>query len=207
MERKLRKDSDYLQPDFYHFSQDSVLLAEIVANESISLPEGSWCMDIGAGCGIVGFEVIKRLKHKVNFDFLEIQKDFVPFFNENLKVLGSKRGHCQFHHIDFRKFLVNRKYSLVVSNPPYFIPGKGRPASNPKKNKCRFFLDGSYCELLLFFKKVLSPMGKGFFLLRNDEKIFEELLIEFGDFFKFEKRAVDQKTNLIVLSILDIEGN
>lgn len=206
MERKLSKDSDYSQPDFYRFSQDSTLLAKIVAEEVSSITENSWCIDIGAGCGVVGFEIIKRLEKKINFDFLEIQEEFLPFFNQNLNFLGERKSYCHFHNIDFRYFSKIKKYSLVVSNPPYFQNGSGIPGNDPRRNKCRFFLEGSYRELLVFLKDILLPEGRAFILLREKGN-FEELLKEFVDFFSFEIRPLDQKTNLIILSILNINRN
>ena len=211
MERKLRNDSDYFQPDFYHFSQDSISLAQIVLQEMPPLPKKPWFMDICAGCGVVGIEIIKSLDQKINFDFLEIQNEFSPFFHKNLNFAGEKRDSCHFHNIDFRKFPINRKYSVIVSNPPYFIPGYGRPGKDPMGNKCKFFLEGSYIELFQFLKKTLLPKGKAFILFREtqkiDSEIFKELLMEFGDFFDFQKRPLDKKNYLIVLSVLDINGN
>ncbi len=165
--RKLSKDSDYFQPDFYHFSQDSISLAKIVLEEIPAIPKDSWFMDVCAGCGVVGLEIIKTINQKINFDFLEIQKDFSPFFYKNLNFVGEKRDFCHFHNIDFREFPTDRKYSVIVSNPPYFIPGHGRFGEDIRTNKCRFFLEGSYVELFRFFKKVLLPEGNAFVLFRE----------------------------------------
>jgi tRNA1Val (adenine37-N6)-methyltransferase len=211
MVRKLRKDSDYFQPDFYHFSQDSISLAQIVLQEIPSIPKNSWFMDLCAGCGVVGLEIMKSLDQKINFDFLEIQKEFFPFFYKNLNFVGEKGDSCHFHNIDFREFPINRKYSIIVSNPPYFIPGHGRSGKDPRGNKCKFFQDGSYIELFQFLKKSLLPKGKAFILFRETQKIdsetYKDLVREFGGFFDFQKRPLDKKNYLIVLSVLDINGN
>jgi len=211
MPKKLNPNLDYFQPDFYRFSQDSTQLAKIVAEEMGLLQEGSWCMDVGAGCGIVGLEIIKNLDRKINFDFLEIQTEFKDFFYKNLTLLEGKKKFCNFHNIDFRKFPPLKKYSLIVSNPPYFSPGKGRTSNDPRKNKCRFFMEGSYKELLNFFKLCLIPKGVGYILYReNGEKsfeIFQELFIEFGSYFSFSKRPLDKKTNLLVVGVLDKKRN
>ena len=101
--------------------------------------------------------------------------------------------------------------SFSISHSPYFFPGKGRPSLDPRKNKCRFFIEGSYGELLNFFKLCLLPEGKGYILYReNGEKsmeVFQELFLEFGSYFSFSKRPLDKKTNLLVVSILDKKGN
>ncbi len=208
--RKLSEDSDYFQPDFYHFSQDSISLAKIVLKEMPVIPEDSWFMDVCAGCGVVGLEIMKSINQKINFDFLEIQKEFYLFFNKNLNFVGEKRGFCHFHNMDFRKFPIDRKYSVIVSNPPYFVPGHGRVGEDIKRNKSRFFLEGSYVELFKFFKKVLLPDGKAFVLFREtgkkDSEIFVALKKEFDDFFDIKKRQLDKKNYLIVLSVLNING-
>lgn len=113
--------------------------------------------------------------------------------------------------MDFREFAIDRKYSVIVSNPPYFVPGHGRLGKDIRGNKCRFFLEGSYIELFKFFKVALLPNGKAFILFRETQKkdaeIFKALLKEFGDFFDFQKRQLDKKNYLIVLSVLNINGN
>ncbi len=195
-------DSNYFQPNFYHFSQDSTLLAKAVVKMMPELLENSWCLDLGSGCGVVGFEIIQRYNKKLNFDFLEIQKEFEEFFYLNLNHFGNKKSNCTFHNSDFRNFNPGKKYSLIVSNPPYFERGKGIYSSDQRKNKCRFFTDGSLRELLIFYKSFLTTDGKGFFLLRRQVGN-KTLLTEFFNYFKFSIHNLDKKTDLVMVCLLD----
>ena len=204
MEKILRQRSDYFQPNFYHFSQDSILLAKLAAKELGDLPGNSWCLDIGAGCGVVGLEIIKALDKNINFDFLELQSEFRPFFSKNLDFIGERRKFCNFLNFDFRSFPDTRKYSVIVCNPPYFVLGSGMLGNDIRRNKCRFFMEGSYKELFIFLKSRLNPNGKAFILLRGIEKKYIET---FEKFWKFEIIPLDKKTNLMVLSVLDINRN
>ena len=165
---------DYNQPDFYHFSDDSVWLAKTVSQ--LLKNEDTYdfkALDLCAGCGVVGMEIILALTKSLHFDFVELQSVFGKYFDLNVKLLGQLGVNLKFINQDFRKLYKNEKfydaYDLVVSNPPYFEVGKHRLSTNKEKNICRFFKEGSYAEFIQSVLWVTKKGGRVFFLSRGFE--------------------------------------
>ncbi len=97
-------------------------------------------IDVGAGCGIVGIELANRLASVEKLTLLECQEEFVPYLEENRKLL--RRGV----EADSTKktCLILRgtcSFELVVSNPPYFKEGSGRRSSDERTQRCRSFYE------------------------------------------------------------------
>ena len=163
---------DYNQPDFYHFSDDSVWLAKAVSQ--VLKNEDTFdfkALDLCAGCGVVGIEIIFDLTKSLYFDFIELQSVFLKYFDLNVKSLSQLGVNTKFINQDFRKLYKNEKfydaYDLVVSNPPYFEVGKHRLSTNNEKNICRFFKEGSFVEFIQSVLWVTKTGGKVFFLRRG----------------------------------------
>lgn len=167
--RKLNKSKNhwpYSQPENYHFSEDSIFLAEIalehMQNEVTSL------LDIGAGCGVVGLEYLRKSPSKVKTaHFVESQEVFFSHLEENLKDL-----EC--HSVVIHKKKVQRlddlQFDLILSNPPYYDPSKGRLSDNEIQNKCRFSMNLSPKDLCQSIEKLLSPRGEAWVLVGNNKQ-------------------------------------
>ena len=54
---------DYAQPDYYRFSQDSLDLVKF-ALDNYSFRKQDQVIDICAGCGVVGMELLLKSKEK-----------------------------------------------------------------------------------------------------------------------------------------------
>lgn len=165
---------DYNQPDFYHFSDDSVWLAKTVSQ--ILKNEDTYdfkALDLCSGCGVVGMEIVLALSQSLHFDFIELQSAFGKYFDLNVKLLGLLGANLKLINQDFRKLYNNEKlynvYDLVVSNPPYFEVGKHRLSTNTEKNICRFFKEGSFAEFIQSVMWVTKKGGRVFFLSRGFE--------------------------------------
>ncbi len=192
--KKSKGPWDYQQPEFYKFCEDSIFLSKhavkrITSNTNI--------LDVGAGCGVVGLEIIKRTSFLTQLDCLEIQAEFKPFFEANKKYL--KAYDANFILGDFSKISLEKKYNLIVSNPPYFSVSGNRLGSCERKNTCRFFLNGDLDDLLSFFKKHLTPDGTGMFLCRKGQLDGNKLNLSINIIPK------DHKTDLVEVFPLDIE--
>lgn len=167
---------DYLQPDFYRFSEDSLHLIRTL--DELNLIHAEKVMDLCAGSGVVGLEYSLRTNTVQQLDFCEIQEEFLPYLKENEK-LFLRPGIQSNLYFDSYKNLLSRKelehqYDCVLSNPPYFHPGHGVTSPDEKKNRCRFFMDGTLEDLIEVYAYLLKPRSKGFLVIRNDQKFMSD---------------------------------
>jgi tRNA1Val (adenine37-N6)-methyltransferase len=157
---------DYSQPDFYRFSEDSILLVKEVLNLNL---KAAHVLDVCAGSGIVGLEYAQSAHFLTKIDFCEIQGEFIPHLQKNIEFYLPRQIDTEVFHLDFLQMPLI-EYDLILSNPPYFHLGHGVLAPDERKNRCRFFIDSSLEKLVLAFSKHLKIGGKAFFLVRTDQK-------------------------------------
>ncbi len=161
MTKRLSSIWDYSQPDFYHFSEDSIRLAELVVNSIDQNGAHLKALDLCAGCGVIGIEIMNARKN-ISFDFCELQKEFKPHLEKNLTSINFNGKILISDYQD----LVG-KYDLIVCNPPYFDPNKSRMSSDRNKRLCRSFIQGSLESLILKMNLLLASHGRGYFLSRD----------------------------------------
>lgn len=156
---------NYDQPDFYHFSQDSILLAKYIReNYKKNIFN---VLEIGTGCGVISFEL-----HDLGIEYnqmtcLESQLDFKPYFDENKKRFCSS-ADIIFIHQDFLSWQTDSKYDLIYFNPPYFLSGHGKESLDKKRQNCRSI---SQDDLIQWFQKslyLLSTKGQLYFCLNSN---------------------------------------
>ncbi len=158
----------YSQPDFYHFSEDSILLAKHVA----SILKGQsfeTLVDIGAGSGIIAIEIARLLNIK-KITFIEVQQEFYEHIKYNC---DTYLNNVEFEII---KSCSDAKFAdIVVANPPYFLEGDGRPGKDLKRHRCRFIAADGFGKFIFELKKFKKDNGHSFFISKKN-KIIEELL-------------------------------
>ena len=166
---------DYFQPPEYHFSLDSVFLAQKVAeliedegkaNQSV--------LDLCSGCGIIGLELSILSQEILKVDFLEIQEIYRSYFEKNVEMIFPESSHLwdkyRFLNFNYDKLLVptfENNYDLIVCNPPYFFKGEGMLSPSEFKNRCRFFIDSNFETLIKACVHVLKIKGKAYLLVRS----------------------------------------
>lgn len=183
----------YSQPDDYHFSHDSVFLArEIFERHNDKLTKaGVKILDLCAGCGIVGMDLIfHQLKEKSfsgEVDFLEVQEVYQIHFAKNKESMQryfpDKSLSFNWIQNNYASIDSSKKYDLIVSNPPYFIVGQGLLSPNEFKNRCRFYVDSDWQTMVRFMQGSLNPNGEAYFLVREDLK--SEVAKHFADLITF----------------------
>jgi len=169
--------SDYLQPEFYRFSQDSIYLASKASQLFSTYFSTYSCdqikiLDLAAGCGVVGLEFIQKIKCQrelekiVSLDFLEAQEAFIPFLAKNIDWVRSHFKNnikMSILHQSFQTFS-DERYNFVISNPPYFEEDSGLLPFEMKRRMARFFHDSSFAEYLYSLGRILLPGGIAVFL-------------------------------------------
>jgi tRNA1(Val) A37 N6-methylase TrmN6 len=161
----------YQQPDEYHFSLDSIQLAQFVASQFETHPDlGSIrVLDLCAGCGVIGLELAWHLRTIRHIEFIEIQDIYTHYFYQNLAMVNRPELECRWHLMNYDELLEKKwegTFDLILSNPPYFQPGHGVLSSSTFKNRCRFYLDSSFAQYIRALEHSLAPNGAAYFLLR-----------------------------------------
>lgn len=167
---------DYFQPDEYHFSLDSVLLAKTVAQLYREHPHLSdlKVLDLCAGTGVVGLELSYYLNQIEHLDFLEVQEIYLSFFEKNKELIAPLKNNFSFYLKSYDELIHNshfhQKYDLILANPPYFFKGAGLLSPSDFKNRCRFFLDSSFENLFIAIGTSLQNKGQAFVLVRDGKE-------------------------------------
>lgn len=173
---------DYSQPEDYRFSLDSVFLAQSVANEYKNLDLKDFrALDVCSGCGVVGLELNFHLKSLNKIDFLEVQEIYRSHFEKNIQQTHSENPEFQLILSNYDILLENsytERYDLIVSNPPYFFKNEGLLSPNEFKNRCRFFLDSDFKNLINGIYNSLKKEASAYILLRPGTHHGRDLLEE-----------------------------
>ncbi|MFZ4713305.1 MAG: methyltransferase [Bacteriovoracaceae bacterium] len=164
--------TDYLQPDFYRFSDDSLKLVNFVLDD-FNHTKDILALDLCAGSGVVGIELAIAYAQKKNkiskLDFCEVQDAFLPYLEKNCAFFLNDFPRTIYHQ-NYQDLKLDTKYDLIVSNPPYFFQGRGLLSPQLEKNRCRFFLDSNLKEFFLCLVRHLKVGGTAYFLSRPDEQ-------------------------------------
>jgi tRNA1(Val) A37 N6-methylase TrmN6 len=202
-ERNMHFTYNYKQPDEYHFSLDSIHLAQFVATQLKSHTDlGSLrVLDLCAGCGVIGIELSWHLQAIRQIDFIEIQDIYTEYFYQNIANVNRPELQCRWNLLNYDELHEKKwegKFDLIISNPPYFQPNHGMLSPSKFKNRCRFYLDSSFQSYIRALENSLANNGKAYFLLRQLKHHGLDL---FSDIQK-----ILQKTSATVKKISHIRG-
>jgi len=148
---------------------DACLFGAWVANEVRSMSsEVRNALDIGTGTGVLALMLAQKNAAAV-IDAIEIDEDAAAQAEKN--IAGSPwNGRIHVIRGDARAHEYNRKYDIIISNPPFYE--REPKGSDMRKNMAHHNEGLLLPELLHIIKKSLKPGGNFFLLLpykRNDE--------------------------------------
>ncbi len=147
---------------------DAVLLGSWV------IPNGSTkILDIGTGTGVIALMLAQKTNALITA--IDIDKDSTE--QAKINVLESNyKNNVKVVHISFQDLFnsTEDKYSLIVTNPPYFVDSHKSSVEN--RSLARHNDSLSFEDLLSGVKKLLEPKGKFCLILpKNEAIIFREL--------------------------------
>ncbi|MBO4282514.1 MAG: methyltransferase domain-containing protein [Bacteroidales bacterium] len=156
---------------------DSVLLGVLAPIENVHT-----VLDVGCGCGVIGFCIADRLRRAGNKDIVITGVDI-----DTASVQEAQENAAHFPtpdaiRFEFRKESIQEHvrlaephcYDLIVSNPPFFVSSL-KPADERRRQARHTDGTLSFCELAEGASKLLTPAGRFAVILPTTEsKAFEE---------------------------------
>ena len=124
-------------------------------------------LDIGCGTGVLSLMLAQ--KTDADIDAIEIDDEAAEQARENEQAC-SFRNTIQVINADARNYQFEKKYDLIISNPPFYE--NELKSSSPKKNTAHHSNNLTLDELFIIIQKNLKPGGVFFMLLpfkREDE--------------------------------------
>ena len=154
----------------YRVNVDALLLAEFARRGG----RAKVAYDLGAGVGAVSlallhWDAVERVV------MVEIDPDAATLARANLAANGwSARGEVLAEDVSLAASARRGEARLVVCNPPYFPPGRGRPATVPARGRARM---GELGTFVAAARVVLGRRGRACIIYpaRETVTLFETL--------------------------------
>ncbi|NLC50090.1 MAG: methyltransferase [Bacteroidales bacterium] len=163
--------------NFFRFKQFTVfqdLCAMKVGTDGVLL--GSWVevsacnhiLDVGTGTGLVALMIAQR-NQKASIDGLDIDEGCVTQAKQNIDS-SPFASRIDVQHVSFQDFAqhADKKYDLIVSNPPYFQNALKSPTLS--RNHARHNDSLSFFEILSAGAPLLSEEGRIALILPHEFK-------------------------------------
>ena len=162
-------DLSICQPkEGYRFSVDPIILANHVFPAS-----GETILDLGCGCGIMPL-ILARRHPDVKILGIEIQEELALLAKKNVHDNGFEKRVSIFHQ-DIRTletWMLQKKITTVISNPPYKKKDSGRLNPHPQKAAARHEVHLTLNECLACAFRVLEDKGE-FVIIYPAERLCE----------------------------------
>jgi tRNA1Val (adenine37-N6)-methyltransferase len=161
----------------YRFSVDSILLAHFLQPAA-----GIKALDLGCGCGIVSLILAYRCPD-VLVCGLEVQEELFAIARRNVEY-NSMLVNMQVMHGDVRamaKSVSPESFDLVLCNPPYFSPGRGRLNQQSQVAQARHAQSGSLEDFIAAAAFAVKNKGKVVFVFAaSGQAQLQELMLAKG---------------------------
>jgi len=131
---------------------DAVLLGAWV-----NIHKAMHMLDIGTGSGTIALMLAQRSGELAEIDAVEIEEADALQADENFNNSPwAQKIHL--HHTSIQNFFPEKKYDLIISNPPYFINSQSPPDS--KRHLARHTISLSYQDLINSVVRLLTKGGR-----------------------------------------------
>jgi tRNA1(Val) A37 N6-methylase TrmN6 len=147
----------YQYPEAQGVSSDASLLQAIAIER---FPEADLSvLELGSGSGILAI-MLALQKPSWHITGIDIQAPFVELARENAVLCDVV---VEFRHQDLRVY-EDRKYDLIVSNPPWMPVGSGMVSPNPMRLISRHEHSCTMADIFAVCKRCLKPGGAALLL-------------------------------------------
>ncbi len=142
---------DYYQPNFYKFSEESILLVNYSV-KNLVIKNNMKVLDAFSGCGVIGIDLVKKSNFKINLFQNEIQPEMISNLNKNLELFEVESTLLKGNYMDMS---FNEKFDLILMNPPYYDISSGKKPKELNKIICKFINIENW---ILLLRKTLELM-------------------------------------------------
>lgn len=155
---------------------DACLFGALTSNfkliQSVAEGQTSNCLDIGTGTGLLSLMFAQKNANTI-IDAVELDPAAAEQAKENFAASPWKE-RLNIFNANILSFTAEKKYGLIISNPPFFEDDLRSP--DPDKNNAKHDTTLSLTELLQVVKTNLSPGGSFAVLLpyRRVDHFIEE---------------------------------
>jgi tRNA1Val (adenine37-N6)-methyltransferase len=114
-------------------------------------------LDIGTGNGTLALMLAQRSSDEAAIDAVEIEEADVLQANENF-IQSPWASKIHLYHTAVQHFHPEKKYDLIISNPPYFNDSQRPP--DEKRHKARHTVSLDHEELIHSVLRLLKDKGR-----------------------------------------------
>ncbi|MGI6512799.1 MAG: tRNA1(Val) (adenine(37)-N6)-methyltransferase [Syntrophomonadales bacterium] len=142
--------------DGYRFSMDSVLLAHFA-----EVNPGDEVLDLGCGSGVISFLLAGR-QPSCRITGLEIQPELADRARRGAEHNGvaHRMGVINGDLRQAELFLGNRRFNLIVANPPFWRQGEGRPNPDRERLIARHEVESTLEDYVEAARRILVRGGR-----------------------------------------------
>lgn len=115
-------------------------------------------LDIGTGTGVLALMLAQNF-HQSVVDAIDIDEAAYLQASENFEA-SNWRSTLKAHHSPLQNFFPEKKYNIIISNPPYFV--NDLKGIIEQKNIAKHTITLNYEELILNCTRLLNEQGKLF---------------------------------------------
>lgn len=147
----------------YHYNSDTLVLYDFLSSFLRSNFSGD-VLDVGCGSGILGL-LIKRDFGKINLNMIDILPENLELSKRNL---AQNNLEAELILGDFAKFKSQKRFDLIISNPPYYHSGV-RMSQNPFLAVSRYQDALDLRDFIKVANTHLKPSGEFVFCYESGE--------------------------------------
>lgn len=115
-------------------------------------------LDIGTGSGLIALMLAQRTGQDIEVDAVELDEQAAGQARENAaESPWADRIHVWHDDIVHWSKNAEQRYSLIVSNPPYFVPGSD--CASPERASARYTTDLTHDVLLSCAEELITEEG------------------------------------------------
>jgi tRNA1Val (adenine37-N6)-methyltransferase len=197
----------FMQDQLFRFKQFSVAqdkCAMKVNTDGVLL--GAWAnideaeniLDIGTGTGVIALMMAQK-NLSAHIDAIDAEPNACEQAKGNFSgSLWAERLHC--YHTSLQDFGTDKKYDIIISNPPYFV--NDFKTEDHRRNIAKHSVSLSYTDLIAGISRLLTRSGRALLVLPSFNISRFESFLSIGNLFitkRTEVSAVQGKAPYLAL--------